>query len=54
MPKGIDPALRERALRMVADHRSDYPSVTVVAVHGPCAAAKMLDEAGNVIHRGLT
>jgi transposase len=31
MPKKVDPALKDRALRMVAEHRSDYPSVTAVA-----------------------
>lgn len=31
MPKKVDPALKHRALRMVAEHRSDYPSVTAVA-----------------------
>ena len=28
MPKKIDAALKERALRMFADHRQDYPSDT--------------------------
>ena len=31
MPKRIDPAVRERALRMFADHRQDYPSDTALA-----------------------
>ena len=31
MPKKIDPGLKERALRMVADHRQDYPSDTALA-----------------------
>lgn len=26
MPKKIDPALRERAVRLVLEHRSEYPS----------------------------
>lgn len=26
MPKKTDPALRERAIRLVREHRSDYPS----------------------------
>ena len=30
MPTRIDPALRERALRMVAEHHQDYRSVTAV------------------------
>jgi transposase len=32
MPKKIDAAVRERALRMIADHRADYPSDTALAV----------------------
>ena len=31
MPKKIDPAVKERALRMFADHRADYPSDTALA-----------------------
>jgi transposase len=31
MPKRIDAALKERALRMFADHRQDYPSDTALA-----------------------
>ena len=31
MPKKIDAAVRERALRMFADHRQDYPSDTALA-----------------------
>src|SRR3954453_22876211 len=31
MPKKIDPAVKERALRMFADHRGDYPSDTALA-----------------------
>jgi transposase len=31
MPKKIDAALKERALRMFADHRQDYPSDTALA-----------------------
>lgn len=26
MPKKIDPALRERAVRLVREHRAEYPS----------------------------
>ena len=26
MPKKIDPALRERAVRLVLEHRAEYPS----------------------------
>ena len=34
MPKKIDPALRERAVRLVREHRSEYPSTAqaIVAV----------------------
>lgn len=28
MPKMIDPALKERAVRLVLEHRSEYPTVT--------------------------
>ena len=28
MPKKIDPALRERAVRLVREHRAEYPSTT--------------------------
>jgi hypothetical protein len=31
MPKRIDPAVKERALRMFAEHRGDYPSDTALA-----------------------
>lgn len=31
MPKKIDAALKERAMRMFADHRQDYPSDTALA-----------------------
>jgi transposase len=31
MPSKIDPTVRERALRMIADHRRDYPSDTALA-----------------------
>jgi transposase len=31
MPSKINPAVKERAMRMVADHRSDYPSETALA-----------------------
>ena len=31
MPGKIDPAVKERALRMIADHRQDYPSDTALA-----------------------
>ena len=28
MPKKIDPALSERAVRLVREHRAEYPSTT--------------------------
>jgi transposase-like protein len=31
MPKKIDPALRERCVRLVREHRADYPSLTAAA-----------------------
>ena len=31
MPKKIDPAVRERVMRMVADHRSEYSTPTELA-----------------------
>lgn len=31
MPKKISPELKERAVRMVQEHRQDYPSVTAAA-----------------------
>jgi transposase len=31
MPKKIDPAVRERVLRMVADHRQEYATPTALA-----------------------
>ena len=31
MPKKIDAAVKERALRMFAEHRQDYPSDTALA-----------------------
>jgi transposase len=32
MPKRVDPAIKERALRMFAEHRSDYPNDTALAI----------------------
>lgn len=31
MPKKIDPAVRERAVRLVREHRSEYSSLTAAA-----------------------
>lgn len=38
MPKKIDPALRERAVRLVREHRSEYPSLTA----GSAAVARQI------------
>lgn len=38
MPKKIDPALRERAVRLVTEHQQEYPSLTAAAT----AVAKQL------------
>jgi transposase len=32
MPNRIDPAVKERALRMFSEHRQDYPSDTALAM----------------------
>lgn len=34
MPSKIDPAVKERALRIIVDHRQDFPSDTALAVAG--------------------
>jgi transposase len=34
MPKKFDPALRERAVRLVREHRAEYPIVTAAATAG--------------------
>ena len=34
MPKKIDPTVRERAVRLVREHRSEYPSDTAAAGRG--------------------
>ena len=31
MPKKIDPALRDRAVRLVREHRSEYPSLSAAS-----------------------
>jgi hypothetical protein len=31
MPKKIDPALRDCAVRLVREHRSEYPSLTAAS-----------------------
>src|SRR3954463_2453119 len=49
MPKKIDPAVKERALRMLADHRQDYPSDTALAE----AVAKKVGVGRETARRGL-
>lgn len=34
MPKKIDPAVKERALRMVFEHRGEYSSLTACCDRG--------------------
>lgn len=40
MPKRTDPALKERALRMYAEHRGDYPSKTA-AIEGVAVSLRV-------------
>jgi transposase len=47
MPKKIDPALRERAVRLVREHRSEYSSTTAAAV----AVARQLGVARESVRR---
>jgi hypothetical protein len=43
MPKRVDPAIKERAVRMFAEHQSDYPSATALTE----AVAKKLGGSGD-------
>ena len=45
----IDPAVKERALRMIADHRQDYPSDTALAE----AVARKLNIGRETVRRWL-
>jgi transposase len=45
----IDPAVKERALRMIADHRQDYPSDTALAE----AVARKLNIGREMVRRWL-
>ena len=47
MPKRIDPAVRERAVRLVQDHRAEYPS-TFAAVQ---AVAKQVGVGAESVRR---
>jgi transposase len=49
MPKKINPELRARAVRMVAEHQQDYPSVTAAAQ----AVAKQLGLGREAVRRWL-
>jgi transposase-like protein len=49
MPNKIDAAVKERALRMIADHRQDYPSDTALAE----AVAKKLGIGRETVRRWL-
>jgi transposase-like protein len=47
MPKRISPELRDRAVRMVLEHRQDYPSVTAASQ----AVAKQLGLGRETVRR---
>jgi transposase len=47
MPKEISPELRARAVRMVAEHQEDYPSVTAASL----AVAKQLGLGRETVRR---
>jgi transposase len=49
MPGKIDPAVRERALRLIADHRQDYPNDTALCE----AIAKKLGLGKETVRRWL-
>ena len=49
MPGKINPAVKERALRMIADHRQDYPSDTALAE----AVAKAVGVGRETVRRWL-
>ena len=50
MPKRIDPELRARAVRLVAEHREEYPTETAAVV----AVAKQLGVARESVRRWTT
>jgi transposase len=47
MPRKITPELRERALRLIADHQADYPSMTAAVE----AVAKQLGLGRETVRR---
>ena len=49
MPKKIDPALRERAVRLVREHRSEYPSLTAASA----AVARQVGVGHESVRRGV-
>ena len=48
MPKKIDPALRKRAVRLVREHRSEYPSLTAASA----AVARQVGVSRQALHQG--
>ena len=49
MPKKIDSALRERAVRLVREHRSEYPSLTAASA----AVARQVGVGHESVRRGV-
>lgn len=47
MPRKVSPELRDRALRLIADHQADYPSVTAAVT----AVAKQLGLGRETVRR---
>jgi transposase len=47
MPKKVNPELRARAVRMVSEHREDYPSITAASL----AVAKQLGLGRETVRR---
>ena len=51
MPKKIDPALRERAVRLVREHQGEYPSTTTTTTAAAVAVARQLGVARESVRR---
>ena len=49
MPNRIDASIKERALRLIAEHRQDYPSDTALAI----AVARQLGLGRETVRRWL-